>query len=229
MATEDGNVQDIAVADKEHPSLGATKEAQNVTVLNKIIVPPASYTNPNDPMAASGSINLDLDQHPMEISPDYGQSTLDAHSGERDVVTGVQDENSADMSDALNASDPNAVSAGGAGTPGAREKAVATPAHEYPEDKDTWLKGDWQAKAREYGLAVSGNLDTISGRVKEYEEGVEEAKQWNATQWKTAVDDAETADDVAELRALYGRSGAEFVSVVEAFDAKDAELANPEK
>jgi hypothetical protein len=52
MATEDGNVQDIAVADKEYSSLGATKEAQDVSVLNKIIVPPASYTNPNDPMAA---------------------------------------------------------------------------------------------------------------------------------------------------------------------------------
>lgn len=228
MVTEDGNVQDIAVADKEHPSLGATKEAQDVSQLAKIIVPPASFTNPNDPMAAAGSINLSLDEHPMEISEDYGQETANSPQG-ADSVKGVQDANSASMSDALNEPDPNAVTAGGAGTPGAREKAAATLAHEYPADVADWKKGDWQAKAREYGLAVSGNLDAVKDRVEEYEKGVEEAKQWNATQWKTAVDDAETADDVAELRALYARSGSDFSTVVEALDAKDTELATPDK
>jgi hypothetical protein len=41
--------------------------------------------------------------------------------------------------------------------------------HEAPADRADWKKADWVDKAREYGLAVSGNFDAVKGRVEEYE------------------------------------------------------------
>jgi hypothetical protein len=72
MATADGNVQDMSVHDKEHPSLAATEEAQNVAGLNRIVVGMPAFTDPHNPMTQSGSVNLPLDQHPVTHSEDYG-------------------------------------------------------------------------------------------------------------------------------------------------------------
>ena len=223
MATADGNVQDISVEDKEHPALGATREAQDMSVLNKIVTPPPSFTNPNNPVTAAGSINLDLDKHPMELSPDYGKSGLEAAGVERDVVVGPMDEHSLTMAEAAEAGSAG-VRAGGSGTPGAAERAAATRMMEYPDNRDEWLKGHWQGKAREYGLAVSGNTDAVKERVEEYEKGVENAKSLNAGGWTDLLNDVETQDDLDELRSLYERSGADFPSVVKAMDAKAEEL-----
>jgi hypothetical protein len=71
--TEDGNRQDMSVHDKEHPSLAATEEAQDVASLNRIVVGMPAYTDPHNPMTLSGSVNLPLDQHPVTHSEDYGE------------------------------------------------------------------------------------------------------------------------------------------------------------
>lgn len=204
------NVQDIAVEDKDLPSLAATKEAQDVSRLNKIIIPMPSFTNPNNPATAAGSINLDLDEHPVEHSPDYGGGVRPG----RDKVLSVADTHAKEMADA----------AAEAGPPGRTEAAASTPAVEYPESRDDWQKKHWQAKAREMGLAVSGNADAVQERVEEQESYVEEAKTWKAQDWIGAVEDAETTDDLTELRGLYDGSGAKFSTAEDAFTKRQTEL-----
>lgn len=89
MAEEEyeGNVQDMPVMEKEYPSLAATEEAQDLSTLPKIVVPPPAYTDPNDPAAAQGSVNLALDSAPTEIAGDYAA----------DVEPGVDDGPSSPM------------------------------------------------------------------------------------------------------------------------------------
>jgi hypothetical protein len=68
-----GNDQDMSVHDKMHPTLGPTEEAQDVASLERIVVPMPAYTDPNNPAAAAGTINLSLNDHPVTHSEDYGQ------------------------------------------------------------------------------------------------------------------------------------------------------------
>jgi hypothetical protein len=152
MATEDGNRQDMSVHDKDHPSLGATKEAQDVASLNRIVVGMPAFTDPHNPMTQSGSVNLPLDQHPVTHSADYGQ----------DVTPGAHTFGEAHS--------PMAV---GAATLADEDRDKL----ELPEERDDWTKANWQAAAKHYGLPTSGNVDTIRTRVEEHEatqEAVEE-------------------------------------------------------
>lgn len=211
MATKDGNVQDMAVEDKEHPSLAATEEAQDVSTLNPIIVPMPSFTDPNNPAASGGSINLDLDEHPVVHSDDYG-----AAYGERDVAPSIADTHSRDMGAA--AVEP--------GDPGRREKAArkAGGVTEFPENRGDWSKKHWQARAQELELPTSGNTDTVKARVEEEEGYQEEVKGWNAGAWQDALDQVETQEDLDELKYRYDKSGADFSTVASAFEAKQTEL-----
>lgn len=208
---EDGNRQDMAVEDKEHPSLAATVEAQDVSTLNPIIVPMPSFTDPNNPAAAGGSINLDLDEHPVAHSDDYG-----AAYGPRDVALSIADTHSRDMADA--ADEP--------GDPGRREKAArkAGGVTEFPESRDNWSKKHWQARAQELELPTSGNTDAVKSRVKEEEGYQEEVKGWTAGQWNDALAEVETQEDLDELKYRYDGSGAEFSTVASAFEDKQTEL-----
>lgn len=75
MGVEDdyeGNYQDISVHDKDNAALGATEEEQNMDKLARVLVPMPAFTDPSNPKAAAGTINMTLDQHPVEHSPDYG-------------------------------------------------------------------------------------------------------------------------------------------------------------
>jgi hypothetical protein len=149
--TEDGNRQDMSVHDKEYPSLAATEEAQDVASLNRIVVGMPAYTDPHNPMTLSGSVNLPLDQHPVTHSEDYGE----------DVTPGqyVFEETHS----------PMAVGAATL-TDEDRDKL------ELPEDRDEWKKADWQKAAKHYGLATSGNIDTIRERVEDHENTEEAAE-----------------------------------------------------
>lgn len=213
MATTDGNVQDIAVEDKERPSLAATEEAQDMSKLNKIIVPMPAFTNPNDPRTSGGSINLDLDEHPVPHSEDYGAGV----GNMRDKVGTITGDALAEM---------GAQFAPEGGEPGKVEAAAKLPVIEYPEERADWLKKHWQGKAREYSLPVSGTIDAVKDRVEEYEGEVEVAKSFSATEWIGYVEEAETMDDLDELRGVYDRSGATFSTVVEAFDKQRAALTD---
>src|SRR4051812_13723288 len=97
--SEDGNQQDMLVQDVEHAALAATEEAQDVSRLNRIVVPMPAFTNPNNPATAGGSINLELDEHPVEHDPDFGVVGLQMEGLDRDVVTSVADTHSRGMSE----------------------------------------------------------------------------------------------------------------------------------
>lgn len=202
----DGNVQDISVHDKNVAALAATEEAQDMSTLPPVLVPMPSFTDPHLPEAAAGSINLDLDDHPVEHSADYG-----GEFEERDKVNTPADES------VTNADD---------GHPGRREQAAKTPQVELPENREEWTKAHYQAALRQAGLPVSGNLEAVTERYEEYEAVQEEYKAYNATDWKNDIEAAETADDLSELRAAYDRSGADFSTVTDAFEKKQADLDN---
>lgn len=133
--------QDMLQSEKPNPALAPTHEAQDTDSLNKIVVPMASFTNPNNPDTASGSINYDLATHPVKHADDYGAD-----------VTPDRDETASPM-------DTHAL----------EQVTVEDYEDDYPADRDDWLKAHWQAKAEEYGLAKSGNLDEVKDRVEEYE------------------------------------------------------------
>jgi hypothetical protein len=153
--TEDGNRQDMSVHDKEHPSLAATEEAQDVASLNRIVVGMPAYTDPHNPMTLSGSVNLPLDQHPVTHSEDYGddvapgQFTFDpeGNGGQSPMAVGAKSL----LSEADTDDTPQFSS----------------------EDRAEWSKADWQKAARYYELPTSGNIDTIKNRVEEHEANAE--------------------------------------------------------
>jgi hypothetical protein len=132
----------IAVADKAHPALGATEEEQDVSQLNRIVVPVGAYTDPSNPAAASASVNLTLDKSPVEHDASYGQSDLDDAGVEADEVLTPMD----------------ATETEGGGVAEARS-----------DDREEWTKADWQNQATSYGLTTSGNKDEVRERVEEYE------------------------------------------------------------
>jgi hypothetical protein len=198
----------ISVHDKDHPSLAATKEAQDVASLDRIIVPPGAYTDPSNPAAAAGSVNMSVYTHPADLPEDYGESV---EPGEVDVRS-VIDEGAADQAQAV-------VTGMGAG-----DKAA-----DRPEDRDEWTKADWVAQASDYGLAKSGNMDTVKERVEDYEGSVEEAKDYTAGEWQQQIEDTDNPSELADLRDLYTASGASFSTVDSAFDDKAAALSGSDE
>lgn len=177
-----------------------------MTKLHRVLVPMPAFTNPNNPLTQSGSINLDLGKHPVEHAESFGG--VDA--GERDVVLSVADTHAQEM-----AKGDVAV-----------KKVADAVVESFPENREDWQKKHWQAKAREYNLATSGNIDAVSSRVEEYEDDIEVVKEYNAGAWQDALVEVETEDDLKELRGLYDRSGTEFSTVVSAFDARQSEFDN---
>jgi hypothetical protein len=194
----------ISVHDKDHPSLAATREAQDVASLDRIVVPPGAYTDPNNPAAAAGSVNMSVYTHPADLPEDYGESV---EPGEVDVRS-VIDEGAADQAQAV-------VTGLGKGTPGGK-------AADRPEDREEWTKADWVAQASEYGLPKSGNMDTVKERVEDYEGAVEEAKDYTATEWQSQIEETSDMNELADLRRLYTAAGASYVTVDSSFDDKEA-------
>lgn len=174
------------MADKPRAHLASTEEAQDVDRLQRIIVPPGAYVDPNDPQAANASVNRTIEDHPTDLAADYGKRPVSAA-----VTTG----------------EGNAT---------------------LPEDRNKWKKADWVNQAKQYGLPVSGNMDEVIGRVNDYEKAIEDAKSMDADGWIEEIEDVDNTDDLGALRKLYDASGADFSTVVEAFDAKTAELSGSE-
>src|SRR5262245_27125079 len=142
MSEQEQEGTPISVVDKTNPTLGATEEEQDMSQLNRIVVPVGAYTDPNNPAAESASVNLPLDKSPLEHDASYGVSDLEEAGVEADTVSGTMD------ASAL-----------------APEESAAT-----SEDRDDWTKAEWQNLADSYGLSTSGNKDEIIARVEEYEE-----------------------------------------------------------
>lgn len=141
MTRDFGNEQDMYVQDKEHPTLGPTEEAQDVASLERIVVPMPAFNDPNNPLAAAGTVNMALSDHPVEHSEDYAEA-------ERGCGT-------------VEVQSPLSGQGAGSGS-GGDEFTV-------PENRDDWTKADWQKQARAYEIATSGNLDTLKSRVEGFE------------------------------------------------------------
>jgi hypothetical protein len=202
MSDEEQEGTPISVHDKDHPSLGATKEAQDVASLEKIVVPPGAYTDPGNPAGASGSVNMSVYTHPADIPADYGESV---EPGDVDVRSPI-DTHAAELASGEGEASPKGA--------------------DRPEDRDEWTKADWVAQAGDYGLAKSGNTDTVKDRVEEYEAEVEEAKANTAADWQSQIGDAADLDELAQLRKLYDASGSSYSTVDSAFADKEAELGS---
>lgn len=96
----EGNVQDMSVHETNDPNVAPTIEAQDsVPERPPIVVPMPAHTDPENPLAASGSINMALEQHPVPHSEDFGAtiedrdgvtSGVDAHAVETREMLDVQ-------------------------------------------------------------------------------------------------------------------------------------------
>lgn len=200
---EDSNYQEMSVFDKDNAALGPTEEAQDMRSLNRVTVPMPAFVNPHQPLMASGSINLSIDETPVPHSDDFGAETGDH------VQTSVMD------AEASTLEVPEPVD----GSDDAPAEEI-----EFPDDRAQWTKVHWQAAARADGLHVSGTIDEVKDRVEEFEGAVEDAKSFRATDWVSAIEDAETADDLKDVQKLYDRSGASFSTVADAFSKRTADL-----
>lgn len=209
-----GNEQEMGVEEKQHPALGPTERSQDVDSLPRHIVPMGAYTDPNNPVAVSGSVNLSLDDHPVTHDPDYGKELHEVYG--HDHVENTMSEGSR----SLQQFDRSQAEAG-AGVEG---------------DREEWSKTDWQKLAKQYQLPTSGSKADLQERVEQYEERqsmsqedldaeeraerVEAAKNLKAADWKDEIDAAESVEDLDDLQSLYQESGADFSSVDSAFEAK---------
>lgn len=135
----------ISVLDKEHAALGATEEEQDVSALPRIVVPMGAFNDPNNPLAAAGSVNYPLGDHPVEHSEDYG---ADVEPGTHQVGNAMGDADGGDTASSA--------------------------------DRSEWKKADWQKRAKQLDLAVSGNLDALQKRVEEHEKAETEYAEWEA-------------------------------------------------
>jgi hypothetical protein len=208
VANEDGNYQEMSVHDKTHPTLAPTEEAQDVSKLNRIVVPLPAFMDPGNPAAASGSVNLTLDKHPVEHSTDYGQQ-VDLEVG-ADKMEGTMDRHAPELKELDTTQDR--VS----GDDGTSEA--------LPEDREEWSKANWQSQARTYGLGVSGNMDALRQRVEDYENEREDDKSLTAGDWKALVDEAEDTEELQELQDRYQATGNSYSTVDSAFEAKNTEF-----
>ena len=71
------HAEDIGSDPYEMTPSGLGEGDEGKVMLPTVAAPPA-YTDPSNPAAAGGSVNLPLDTHPLEISEDYGQADFDA-------------------------------------------------------------------------------------------------------------------------------------------------------
>lgn len=194
--TQDGNVQEMPVADKSHPTLAATEEAQDVANLNRIVVPVPAYLDPSNPIAQSGSINLALDKHPVTHDESYGQVETETFGA--DEVEGVIDTHAAEL---------------------------APEEEEASENRDEWTKADWVARAKELGIPSGGNMDTVQTRVEEHEEAVESDKTLSDDDWVQLVQDANSDSELDEIEQRYRATDNDYPSVNAAIDQRRSELA----
>lgn len=185
----DGTFQEMSVHDKDNAALPPTVEGQDMSTLERVIVPMPQFVDPHDPRAQAGSVNMDLDDHPMDHSEDYGALEGEGHQIDSPENVGLR-------------------------TSVGDEKPM-----------DEWTKADFKDRLGARGLAVSGNLEELQTRWEESEAQEEQYGNYNASEWHDDIDNAESTDDLASLRAAYDRSGADFSTVVDHFDEKQSELS----
>lgn len=164
MADETGTP--ILVGDKLHSALGATEEEQDVDRLARQVVPVGAFNDPNNPVAASASVNLSLNDSPVKHPDDYGADVIAAfgHDHVENTMSGG--------ARALRAFDTNSGEDDDTLSP--EQRAAIDSLKDAPEDREQWQKAHWASAARAYGLASSGNIATVRARVEDHEAAEEE-------------------------------------------------------
>jgi hypothetical protein len=94
----------------------------------------------------------------------------------------------------------------------------------FPADRDEWDKAMWQIAAKQHGLSTKGSANALRDRVEEHEASMEASADKKAGDWIADVEGAEGADALEDVKAQYEESGADFKTVSEAIEKKQAEL-----
>lgn len=189
------SVEQFGVNPSERMAPAFREEDQDMAVeLQPVVIGPPAYASP-DPATASGRL-VPVEEHPLNLSDDYGKSVLDVATSETVVGTYYYESS--------------------------RTAEGVAPASDKPREE--WVKADWQKQAKAYGLAQAGTKDDVKARVEAYEDELEADKDMKAAEWVEEVESAEDADALAAIRERYGASGATFSTVDEAFEKKQAEF-----
>lgn len=232
----ENDYQDMPVDAKTHPALGPTEEAQNVSQLNRIVVPMGAFADPSNPAALAGSVNLALDKHPVTHAEDYGVSNVegvgvDVHSPHTPADAGTEAVAPFEPPDFSDGQPDPETARGELGAQAAARRSGASSA-----DRTEWKKADWVTQARALGLSTSGNMDAVKDRVEAHEEQeaaasaeredrVTAAKEMNAGDWIEQIESADE-DELQELQSLYAESGADYSTVQTAIENRQAALAD---
>ncbi len=182
------------------------EDQEMAATLKPVVVSPPGYASPN-PETMAGRL-VPVYQALVPVSEDYGQSVREAPNSESASISEVVNiESTLTPEEAMQAHAQSEVA-------------------ELDDDKrDEWSKANWQTKARAMGLAESGNKKALRKRVEDAEKEIEDAKGLDASDWVSAIEDAEDADALAELRRVYGAAEVDYATAEKAFADKEAEFA----
>lgn len=179
------------------------QEDQHMTAeLKPIVVSPPGYASP-DPGTAAGRL-VPVEQSAVPVSEDYGESVKSA-PGLGNITETVAPRSTLSPEEELRAD-------------------AEAQAEELPKDRNEWTKAQWIVQARAMGLAESGNKKALRGRVEDAEKEIKDAQELSVEDWVGAIEDADTADELADLRRVYGAAGIEYATADKAFDDKQAEF-----
>lgn len=82
------HAEDIGNDPNEMTPSGLAEGDSMPAMLATVVAPPA-YTDPSNPAAASGSVNLNVEVHPLDIAEDYGASETQVAEGGVDSQSAV--------------------------------------------------------------------------------------------------------------------------------------------
>lgn len=194
-------------SERLNPSFRPEDEHMAQELQPQVIGPPA-YASP-DPATLSNRL-VAVEEHPAgaDLSDDYGKGVMESYVADGAIV-GTDHVASTRTPEELKQDD------------------AAAKVKDAPADRKNWLKKDWQAQAAAHGLTTGGNTKQVKKRVEDFEGDVATAKDMKAEEWVSDIEGAKDADELAELRKMYGLSGSEYSTVADAFDAKQAEFNPP--
>ena len=187
---------------KQEPSF-RQEDQEMAATLKPIVVSPPGYASPN-PDTMSGRL-VPVEQALVPVSEDYGQSVKEAPNSEGQITETVAPESTLTPEEGMKA-------------------AAKADAAELPDNREEWSKKNWQTQARAMGLSEKGSKADLQERVEDAEKEIEDAKELSAEDWKSAVDDADSPEELAELRRVYGAAEIDYSTVEKAFDDKQAEF-----
>jgi hypothetical protein len=165
-ADAEGNVQDLSVHDLNDPN----------------VAPMPAHTDPENPLAAAGSINMALEQHPVEHSPDFG-ATIE----QRDGVTSAVDAHATETREMLN------VETGGSG--GAPSEDSELRATDWKKQVEAAETTEELQDVRERYNASDADYKTVDDAFGKRAEALENDQRRNADEGRDVPPNNANAND----------------------------------